>query len=190
MLFIEKRAKALGADGLAFDPIVAWGPNAAAPHHLPGKTKIGRNNFLLIDMGVVVDGMHSDFTRTLFIGKPSREQEKIYEAVRAAQEAGIREIGDIREIRGKRIDQAVRSSIARAGYGKNFTHSSGHGVGLEIHELPNLSADSEDVLRPRQVVTVEPGIYLPAKLGFRLEDMVLVTEKGSEVLSGAVNKSI
>lgn len=171
---IGRLAKKFGADGLAFDPIVAWGGSAAAPHHNPGKTKIGRNNFLLMDFGVVASGMHSDFTRTLFLGKPQKRQEAIYNAVLAAQEKGIRAIKVGRQ--GGEIDKIVRTSIADAGYGEYFTHSSGHGVGLEIHELPNLSPGSDDELRPGMVVTIEPGIYIEKKGGVRIEDMVLLGE--------------
>src|SRR3989344_1023768 len=160
VLLIGRLAKKFGADGLAFDPIVASGPNAAAPHHNPGRDKIKKNNFLLLDFGVKVGDYHSDFTRTLFLGRPRKWQEKIYNTVLDAQEAGIASIhnsspppltlrGGVKkapslrvregggELRGKDVDKVVRESISSAGFGKYFTHSTGHGVGLEIHELPN-----------------------------------------------------
>lgn len=164
--------KELGAEGLAFDPIVASGSNAAAPHHFSSNGKIGKNNFLLLDFGFKVNGYHSDFTRTLFIGKPSSVQTKVYETVLAAQLAAIKKVELGRK--ASEIDAAARNLIKKKGFGKYFTHNTGHGVGLEIHELPNFSAKSEDVLKQNMVVTVEPGIYLPNKFGVRIEDMIVV----------------
>jgi Xaa-Pro aminopeptidase len=171
---IEKFGKARGA-ALAFDPIVAWGANAASPHHFSSNTKLGKNNFLLLDFGYKVNGYHSDFTRTIFLGKPGSLHEKVYETVLAAQLAAISrvKIGQ----RASNVDNAARSLIDEEGFGQNFTHSTGHGVGLEIHELPNFSAHTTDVLRKNSVVTVEPGIYLPGKFGVRIEDMILVGER-------------
>lgn len=180
-LEIARLAKKFGAQGLAFEPIVAWGANAAAPHHNPGKTRIAKNNFLLLDFGVVVRGYHSDFTRTLFVGRPKKWQERIYNIVLAAQERAVRTIRP--GIQARFIDAAARDHIAKQGHGKYFTHNSGHGVGLEIHELPNLSPDSEDLLWAGMVVTVEPGIYIEKKAGVRIEDMVEITKDGGRVLS-------
>ena len=169
---IEKFGKDHGADEVAFDSIVAFGPNAAAPHHLSSKQKIGRNNFLLLDFGMKVQGYHSDFTRTLFIGKPSSVQAKIYETVLKAQKLAIAKvkIGQKASV----VDKAARDFIAKAGFGKLFTHNTGHGVGLEIHELPNFSPNSDAILKKDMIVTVEPGIYVAGKGGVRIEDMVLV----------------
>ncbi len=169
-----------GAGGMAFESIVAFGPNAAAPHHLSSMQKIKRGNFLLLDFGVLVDGYHSDFTRTFFIGTPTRRQETVYNTVLEAQQRGIEKAtaGNPAVL----IDEAARGHIKRAGFGKYFTHNTGHGVGLEIHELPNFSATSEDILRPNMVVTVEPGIYIENWGGVRIEDMVLVKNLGNEVL--------
>ncbi|MDP4001111.1 MAG: aminopeptidase P family protein [bacterium] len=172
---IERFGKSHGAEGLAFDSIVAWGANAAIPHHFSSSQKIGNNNFLLLDFGMKVGDMHSDFTRTLFIGKPSGVQKKIYHTVLEAQERAIGkiEIGQ----KAANVDKEARDFIESQKYGKYFTHNTGHGVGMEIHELPNFSEKSRDVLQKNMVVTVEPGIYLPKKGGVRIEDMVLV---GSE----------
>lgn len=177
---IEKHGKKLGADGLAFDPIVAWGANAAAPHHQSSNTKIGKNNFLLLDFGMMVGGYHSDFTRTLFIGNPDKKQEKVYNTVLEAQKKAIKKISI--GVRAFEVDAAVRRFIGQLGFGKYFTHNTGHGVGLEIHESPNFSAKSEDVLRTHMVVTVEPGIYIEKWGGVRIEDMIAVGKK-SRVMS-------
>ncbi|MBI4049831.1 MAG: aminopeptidase P family protein [Candidatus Doudnabacteria bacterium] len=190
-LEIGRLAKKLGGDGLAFDPIVAFGANAASPHQFSENRKIGKNNFLLLDFGVLVKGYHSDFTRTLFIGKPNRKQEKIYHTVLEAQLRAIEATatpsqpppreGEKKEgvivVKAKDIDSVARRFIGNAGFGKYFTHNTGHGVGLEIHELPNFSPDSTDILQKDMVVTVEPGIYLPQSGGVRIEDMVIVGEK-------------
>lgn len=180
-LEIERLAAKFGADGLAFEPVVAWGINAAAPHHRAGKTKLGRSNFLLLDFGVKIGDYHSDFTRTLFLGRPRPWQEKIYNIVLAAQKEGLAAVRGAR--RAGDIDKIIRNSIAGAGYGRYFTHGSGHGVGLAIHELPNFSPESADVLRAGMVATVEPGIYIEGRVGVRIEDMAIVKEKGCEVLS-------
>lgn len=169
---IERFGKKLGADGLAFDPIVAWGPNAAAPHHFSSNQKIRRGNFLLLDFGFLVKGYHSDFTRTLFIGTPDKKQEKIYNTVLAAQEKTINKVRI--GAKAREVDFTARNLIDRAGFGKYFTHNTGHGVGLEIHELPNFSAKSEDVLKENMIVTVEPGIYIEKWGGVRIEDMIVV----------------
>ncbi len=181
-LEMERYAKKLGADGMAFEPIVAWGPNAAAPHHLSGSRKIKNNNFLLLDFGVLLNGYHSDFTRTLFVGKPNKKQEKVYNTVLEAQQRAIREIKA--GTKASHIDNAARRFIGSQGFGRYFTHNTGHGVGLEIHELPNFAPNSEDLLRQNMIATVEPGIYIENWGGVRIEDMVLVGET-PKVLSKA-----
>lgn len=172
---IEKLGKNLGADGLAFDPIVAFGPNAASPHHFSSNTKIGNNNFLLLDFGFKIADYHSDFTRTLFVGRPNSFQAKVYNTVLQAQLKAIEkvQVGN----KASLVDQIARKFIARQGFGKYFTHNTGHGVGLEIHELPNFYSKSDDILLKDMVVTVEPGVYLPKKFGVRIEDMVIVSER-------------
>lgn len=180
-LELEKFAVKAGASGLAFEPIVAFGPNAAAPHHLSGRQKIKSNNFLLLDYGVIMGGYHSDFTRTLFIGKPNKKQEKVYNTVLEAQEKAIARIKIGQKARI--VHETARYFIKRKKFGKYFTHNTGHGVGLEIHELPNFSPDSEDILRANMIVTVEPGVYIEKWGGVRIEDMVLVTKKGPKIFS-------
>ena len=181
--WLEQTAIRQGADGMAFESIVAYGANAAAPHHKPGSRKIKKGNFLLLDFGVLVRGYHSDFTRTLFIGRPNRKQEKIYGTVLEAQRKGIVEVHSGRP--AWHVDRAARGVIVKAGFGRDFTHNTGHGVGLEIHELPNFSTQSSDILMENMVVTVEPGIYQEHWGGVRIEDMVLVGRKGPELLSRA-----
>ncbi len=169
---IEAEGRRLGADGMAFPPIVASGPHAASPHHAPTLERIRRGTFLLLDFGMLVRGYHSDFTRTLFIGQPTARQRALYEIVREAHE---RAVGRIRTgVRAAEIDRTARHHIARCGYGGQFTHSTGHGVGREIHELPSLSPESPDILLENAVVTVEPGIYVGGRCGIRIEDMVRV----------------
>ena len=178
--FIEKEGKQLGAEGLAFEPIVAFGPNASSPHHATSTRKIGKNNFLLLDYGFKVNGYHSDFTRTLFIGRPNKIQEKIYNLVLNAQAKGIKtvKIG----LRAEEVHTTVYNSLKAAGFSRYFTHNTGHGVGLEIHESPSLAYGVKNRLIKNSVVTVEPGVYLPGKFGVRIEDMVWVRKK-PEVLS-------
>lgn len=160
---------------MAFPPIVSFGKNASEIHHSPTRKKLGKNNFLMLDYGVKVSGYCSDFTRTLFIGKPSKFQRKIYNIVLKAQLAAIRKIkiGS----NAKTIDRAARSLIANSGYGKYYTHGTGHGVGKKIHEAPSFKPNSEDRVPNNRVVTAEPGIYLPHKFGVRIEDMIRVAKK-------------
>lgn len=164
-----------GAQGLAFEPVIAWGPHAAAPHHAPSAQKIGRDNFLLLDFGFTVDGYQSDFTRTLFIGRPTARQRELYEAVRAAQQRALAAVHV--GARASAVDRAARGYLAERGLAGQFTHNSGHGVGLEIHEVPTLGPDEPSRLPENAVVTVEPGVYMPGSCGIRIEDMVLVRQR-------------
>ncbi len=173
-LEIDYRLRKAGGERSAFDTIVASGPNTSKPHAVPTARKLRRGDFVLFDMGTVVDGYSSDMTRTVVLGTADRKQRDVYAAVLDAQEAAIRDIHA-----GMRCDEAdrlARSVIEAAGYGKEFVHSLGHGVGLEVHEAPRMSVRSETVLKPDMVVTVEPGIYIPEWGGVRIEDMVVVTE--------------
>ncbi len=175
---IKKRALQLGASGLAFPSIVSFGANSAEIHHKPANKKIGRNNFLMLDYGVKVNGFCSDFTRTLFIGRPSKFQTKIYQTVLSAQRAALKQVKVGADC--ATVDLAARNVIARAGYTKYYNHSTGHGVGRQIHEAPSFSASSPSTLhatRSPLVMTVEPGIYLPKQFGVRIEDMILVTHR-------------
>ncbi|MDP3741464.1 MAG: Xaa-Pro peptidase family protein [bacterium] len=178
---IERFGKKLGADALAFDSIVAFGENAAAPHHFSSNQKIRKGNFLLLDFGFLVKGYHSDFTRTLFVGSPSKKQEKVYNTVLGAQMRAIEAIKP--GVKASQIDAVARRFIGQSGFGKYFTHNTGHGVGLEIHELPNFSTKSEDGLDKNMIVTVEPGIYIEKWGGVRIEDMVVVVKDKTVVLS-------
>ncbi len=173
--FIKRRAKKLGAEGMAFSPIVSFGTGSVEIHHKPSKKKIGKNNFLMLDFGVKVSQYCSDFTRTIFLGRPTQEHEKIYNIVLKSQQAAIKKIS-IGET-GDVIDFSARHIINLSGYGKFYNHGTGHGVTKKIHDLPNFKPSSGDVIHKNDIVTVEPGIYLPKKFGIRIEDMVLVTNK-------------
>jgi Xaa-Pro aminopeptidase/Xaa-Pro dipeptidase len=169
-----------GAKGESFPTIVASGENSAIPHHETGDTPLRENSLLLIDTGVVWEGYCSDFTRTLFIGKPDRELVKVYDIVREAHLRALEAVKAGRPI--KEVDLAAREYIASKGYGEFFTHSTGHGVGIEIHEPPRVYKSEETPMAEGMVFTIEPGIYLPGKGGVRLENIVVVTNEGAKVL--------
>ena len=176
----EARIRELGGDP-SFPAIVAAGPNGALPHAEPGEREIGRGELVVFDMGAQLDGYCSDGTRTFATGDPGEEGGAVYEVVRQAQAASLDAIRA--GIKGEDPDSAARKVIDDAGYGEFFGHALGHGVGLEVHEGPRLSQRSDDLLAPGEVVTVEPGIYLPGRLGVRIEDLVVVTEDGLKNLS-------
>ena len=175
-LELELAMRAAGADALAFDTIAAFGENAAEPHHHPTERPLARGDVVKLDFGALVDGYHSDMTRTVEFGEPRAELREIYDVVLAAQRTGIDAVRA--DANGKDCDAAARKVIEDAGYGERFGHSLGHGVGLEIHEGPSLRRGLDEVLPVGAVVTVEPGIYLPGIGGVRIEDMVEVTEDG------------
>jgi len=172
-----------GAQALSFETIAVAGENGSKPHGVPGERKIRTGDLLTLDFGAVIDGWHSDMTRTVAIGEPGKEQRKLYGIVLEAQQAALEKLGS--GVACREIDKAARDVIENAGYGEHFRHGTGHGVGLEIHEAPNLSRKSKDVLAPGMVVTVEPGIYLPGNCGVRIEDMALITGTGYENLTKA-----
>ncbi|OGE80436.1 MAG: hypothetical protein A2660_03110 [Candidatus Doudnabacteria bacterium RIFCSPHIGHO2_01_FULL_45_18] len=172
---IKTLAKKLGASGMAFPPIVSFGSSASEIHHKPTKRRIGKNNFLMLDYGVKVQGFCSDFTRTLFLGQPTKFQEKIYNIVLKSQLATIKKITI--GTQSDEIDFTARHLINQAGLGKYFIHGTGHGVGRKIHESPSFKTNTNDIVAKDDVVTVEPGIYLPNKFGVRIEDMVLVSDQ-------------
>lgn len=180
---IECAFKKAGADGLAFDTIIASGPRSRLPHGKAGHKKMRKGELVVVDMGVVLNGYNSDETRTYCLGRPTRRQRNIYDTAAAAQELAIKAIRP--GATAKAVDTAARAHITNAGYGKCFGHGTGHGVGLDVHERPVLSPYSKDILTEGMVVTVEPGIYIPGWGGVRIEDMVLVTATGFEVLTGA-----
>jgi Xaa-Pro aminopeptidase len=168
-----------GADGLAFDVTIASGPNAALPHHHPGSRKIGLGETVIVDAGARVDGYCSDCTRTFATGPLPEELRRAYAACRSAQEAALAGVRAGAE--AKALDDIARNEIAEAGF--EVLHGLGHGVGLEVHELPVLRQTAQGALEAANVVTVEPGVYLPGLGGVRIEDLVVVTEKGAEVLT-------
>jgi Xaa-Pro aminopeptidase len=177
----EARIRELGGDP-SFPAIVAAGPNGALPHAEPGDREIGRGELVVFDMGAKLDGYCSDGTRTYATGDPGEEGRAVYETVREAQAAALAAIAV--GTNGEAVDAVARKLIDAAGHGDHFGHGLGHGVGLEVHEGPRLSLRSDDVLAPGEVVTVEPGIYLPGRLGVRIEDLVVVSEDGHRNLSG------
>jgi len=178
---IETLMRQYGAERPCFATIVASGPNGAKPHAVPGDRPIKEGEPVVIDMGLVLNGYCSDMTRTVVLGGVDSRVKKIIRLVRKAQKAGIRAVraGET----GMAVDRAARQVIDRAGFGDNFGHGLGHGVGLAVHEGPSFSSRYKRKLKAGMVVTVEPGIYLPDWGGVRLENMVVVTEKGCEVLN-------
>jgi Xaa-Pro aminopeptidase len=175
------RMRELGAEP-SFPPIVAAGSNGAMPHAEAGARDIKTGEMVVFDMGAELDGYCSDCTRTFAVGKPSGAAQEVYELVLEAQIKALDAVAAGKT--GKEVDAVAREVIANAGHGDHFGHGLGHGVGLEVHEAPRLSQRSEDTLETGEVVTVEPGIYVPAQLGVRIEDLVAVTSKGHENLSG------
>ena len=172
-----------GAEALSFDTIAVSGVNSSMPHGVPSEKIIEDGDFITMDFGAVVDGYHSDMTRTVAVGFVTDEQQKVYDTVLNAQKASLDVIKA--GVSCFDADKAARDVIVNAGYGDYFGHGTGHGVGVEIHELPNLSPRSTMTLEKGNLVTVEPGIYLPGKFGVRIEDMVFVTENGCENLTNA-----
>ena len=178
---MEYAARLAGAEAMSFPTIVASGERSALPHGRATDAKLPRRGFVTLDFGVVLDGYCSDMTRTVHMGRASAAERDVYDAVLEAQQAGVAAVragvvtGD--------VDEAARSVLRKAGLAEWFTHSTGHGVGLEIHEGPRLAAKQTQKLEAGMIVTIEPGVYLPGKFGVRIEDMVLVTAKGAEMLT-------
>jgi Xaa-Pro aminopeptidase len=179
---LEYRMRLHGADDRSYETIVASGPeNAARPHHDVGRRTILGGDTVIIDVGALVDGYHSDMTRSYVVGEPSSEQRAIYDLIETSQLAGIHALHA--GVTAKEVDSACRDVFEDAGYGSWFIHGTGHGVGLEIHELPFHSQASNDVIEAGHVVTIEPGLYRGGFGGFRIEDLLVVTEHGSRVLT-------
>jgi Xaa-Pro aminopeptidase len=170
-----------GADGLAFPIDIASGPTGASPHAVAGDRVVQEGDLVIVDAGAIVDGYCSDCTRTFAVGEVSASLRETYEIVRQGQQAGLDAVRA--GVSGRDADAAARSVIMDAGYGENFGHGLGHGVGLLVHEAPVLRPESEDVLAAGNVVTVEPGIYLSGVAGIRIEDLVVVTDDGCDVLT-------
>ncbi len=170
-----------GASRPSFDSIVAAGPHGALPHASPRNVAVDRDQLVVIDWGAEVDGYCSDCTRTVATGEPGEEARVVYALVLEAQRAGLQAVRARAD--GRDVDAIARRVIEAGGYGEEFGHGLGHGVGIEVHEAPRLSTRSEDQLEPGNVVTVEPGVYLPGRLGVRIEDLVVVGEGGCEILT-------
>ncbi|HBG45450.1 MAG TPA: hypothetical protein DDW94_00510 [Deltaproteobacteria bacterium] len=181
---VEVAMRRRGAEALAFDTIIASGPRGALPHGKASGKKIKKGELVVVDMGVIKDGYNSDETRTFSVGRPQARQKEVYRIVKEAQAVAIDAVKA--GVKASDVDAAARGYIEKAGYGKYFSHGTGHGTGLEIHEGPSISPISEDVLHEGMVITVEPGIYIPGWGGVRIEDMVLVKKGGCEMLTNSI----
>jgi len=183
---LEYQARLGGAEAMSFETIVAGGERSALPHGKASGAKLPRKGFCTMDFGVVLGGYCSDMTRTVHLGKASQREWDVYHSVLEAQLAAVEIVRS--GVTGGEVDEAARSVLRRAKLDKYFSHSTGHGVGLEIHEGPRLAKDQKQVLEPGMVITIEPGAYLPGEFGIRIEDMVLVTDDGGEVLTAGSPK--
>jgi len=185
---LEIRMRELGASGPSYETIVASGPvNAALPHHRPTDRRIEPGETVIIDVGALVDGYHSDMTRSFVAGDPTLRQTEAYEVIRQAQAAGVAAVRP--GLSGRELDAVCRDAITAAGYGDWFTHGTGHGVGLLIHEDPFAGRTSDAILQVGDVVTVEPGLYREGFGGIRIEDLVVVTSDGCRVLTSSPKDS-
>jgi Xaa-Pro aminopeptidase len=180
---LEHRARMLGAEGMSFETIVASGTRSALPHGRAGNTPLPKRGFVTLDFGIIHKGYCSDMTRTVFLGRPKTRERDAYLAVLEAQEAAVEATAG--GIACAEVDEAARNVLRKAGLGEAFSHSTGHGVGLEIHEPPRVGAGQKMRLEPGMIVTIEPGIYLAGDFGIRIEDMVAVTRSGCDVLTPA-----
>lgn len=180
---LERLWQQVGAEGMSFPAIIASGVSGSAPHHEPGDAPIQSGTTVIVDTGGLHQHYVSDITRTFIVGRPSEEVRNVYSCVLAANEAGIAAakpgvtLGD--------VDAVVRKVITDAGYGEYFTHRTGHGVGLSVHEEPFVIGGNDDVLAPGMVMSIEPGIYLPGKFGVRIEDLIVIEELGARALNRA-----
>ena len=171
----------IGADKVSFDTIIASGIMSSMPHATVSEKVINDGDMIKMDFGSVVDGYHSDMTRMVVVGKPTNKQKNIFDIVLEAQ---IKALNAVRpEVKCKDLDKIARDIITEKGYGEYFLHGLGHGVGLDIHESPTLTKNSEEILKESMIITIEPGIYIPDFGGVRIEDLVSVTEDGYEILS-------
>lgn len=179
---LERAMRDRGARRLSFDSIIAAGPHGALPHAQPRDVPIGAGELVVVDWGAELDGYCSDCTRTLATGELGEEGRAVYDLVHRAQLAGLETVRA--QVSGRDADGAARAVIEAAGHGEHFGHGLGHGVGMEVHEAPRLSQRSDSVLEAGNVVSVEPGVYLPGQFGVRIEDLVVVTEAGCDILTG------
>ncbi|XWK52506.1 aminopeptidase P family protein [Tunturiibacter empetritectus] len=181
---LEYAARLAGAEGMSFDTIVASGERSALPHGRATGARLPKQGFVTLDFGVILDGYCSDMTRTVHIGKALPDERDVYDSVLEAQEAAVAAV--VPGVTAGEVDEAARSVLRRVKLDKYFSHSTGHGVGLEIHEGPRLAAKQTQVLEQGMVITIEPGVYMPGRFGLRIEDMVLVTANRGEVLTPSV----
>ena len=187
-LRLDVAMRDLGASGSSFPTIVASGPNSALPHHEPSDRQIQEGEPIVIDMGALYEGYCADLTRTVWVGEPNETLRQIYPIVMQAIEETEAELRP--GMSGKEGDGIAREVIAGAGFGEFFPHGLGHGVGVQIHELPNMSPRSDAPLEPGHIVTIEPGVYLPGKGGVRIEDVAVIEENGIRVLTRASKRQI
>jgi Xaa-Pro aminopeptidase len=178
---MEYAARTGGAEGMSFETIIASGARSALPHGRASTATIEAGAFVVCDFGVILHGYCSDRTRTVHVGAASQDARRVYQAVLESQQAAIDTVGP--GVPVSKVDRAARKVLQQKGLARYFTHSTGHGVGLEIHEAPRLAQGQQEILRPGMVITIEPGVYIPGKWGVRIEDMVLVTERGCDVLA-------
>lgn len=178
---IKKLAHEFGADDTSFDPIISFGPHSARPHHEPDSTPLKKGDIIMIDMGVKYKGYCSDMTRMLFTNTPTPKQAKIYNLVLRAQENAIKKIKA--GTSGINADKLSRDIINKAGFKEQYGHAGGHGIGLDIHEIPSLAENYKKSFHANSIITVEPGIYLEGEFGVRIEDMILVTKTGNKNLT-------
>lgn len=181
---LEHAARLAGAEGMSFETIVASGARSALPHGRATMLKLPKRGFVTLDFGVVLGGYCSDMTRTVHLGRALPGEREVYDSVLEAQMAAVGAVAP--GVTAGEVDEAARSVLRRDGLDKYFSHSTGHGVGLEIHEGPRIAAKQKQVLKQGMVITIEPGVYIPDKFGIRIEDMVQVTATGGEVLTPSV----
>jgi Xaa-Pro aminopeptidase len=177
---MEYVARRSGAEGMSFETIIASGARSALPHGRASRAPVAAAGFVVCDFGVILHGYCSDRTRSVYVGAATAEARRVYDAVLASQ---LEAIAAVRPgVKVEQVDRAARKTLQKNGLGKYFTHSTGHGVGLEIHEAPRVAKGQQEILQPGMVITIEPGVYLSGQWGVRIEDMVIVTEQGCEVL--------
>ncbi len=185
---LEYQMKRLGSTAPSFETIAVSGEKSSMPHGVPNERVVKNGDFITMDFGSLWDGYHSDMTRTVAVGFVTDEMRKVYETVLSANLAAIERVAE--GVTAADVDMAARNLISDAGYGAAFSHSTGHGVGLDIHEAPNISFKSQTKLQSGMVITIEPGIYLAGKFGVRIEDMVVVTKNGANNLTNAEKRLI
>lgn len=185
---IEYEMRKKGSEGPSFETIVGSGPNSALPHYNAGDRKVCNGDFIVLDFGATYEGYCSDTTRTICLGNYSNKMKEVYNIVKEAQEIGVNTVKP--GIKASEVDNAVRNHIEKKGYGKYFTHRTGHGIGLQVHEEPYISSIGDTILKPGMVFSIEPGIYIEDEFGVRIEDLVVVTENGCKRLNNTSRELI